>query len=87
MFGPDDLLTGFYESMFQPEFFDRLNRFFGCAPDSDFIARRFNTTEPGAGISEGLRVRAVGMLRPIYASCAERFPETRYLWARSLSGS
>lgn len=58
-----------------------------CENSRQFGSCRFNTTEPGAGIPEGLRVRAVGMLRPIYASCAERFPETRDLWARSLSGS
>ncbi|WP_306751796.1 hypothetical protein [Paracoccus actinidiae] len=85
VFGPDEILTGFYESMFEPDFFMQLNRFFGCTPDPDFIARRFNSTERGADIPDELRARAAGLLRPIYLSCAERFPEARRLWAHSLA--
>ena len=84
-FGPDELLVGIYESMFEPDFFLRLNDFVGCEPDPEFLTCRFNTTEHSETISDGLRARAAGKLRPIYESCAERFPETRGLWARSFA--
>lgn len=84
VFGPEDLLIGFYESMFEPGFFADLNRFFGCKPDPDFISRRFNTTER-AEIPDALRAGAAERMRPIYEACAERFPEVQGLWARSFA--
>ena len=84
VFDSESLLVGFYESMFEPDFFADLNRFFGCKPNPDFIARRFNTTER-MEISDSLREQAAERLRPIYVSCAERFPEARRLWAQSFA--
>ena len=85
VFGPDEILTGFYESMFEPGFFMQFKHFFGCTPDPDSL-RRFHSTERGAVIPDEPRARAARLLRPIYLFCAERVPETRRLWAHSLAG-
>lgn len=79
-FDPAQVYIGFYEDMFGPEAFARLNGFFGLPPAPQFLERKFNTTTQGADIPSEVRQAAMQQLAPVYRDCFARYPALRSLW-------
>lgn len=81
VFAPEDVFYGLYEELFTPDVLHRLCRFLGISYRPEETGIRVNITERSAEMSPDLRDRIAAHYAPVYAFCADRFPQTRTLWA------
>ncbi|MCF3935978.1 sulfotransferase [Acuticoccus sp. M5D2P5] len=80
VFAPDEILYGLYENLFNDAFAARVREFLTIKHLPMHYAKRVNVSRDGSPLTEEMVEAAVDVYRPVYAYCAERFPETAELW-------
>ncbi|WP_157961902.1 sulfotransferase domain-containing protein [Acuticoccus kandeliae] len=80
VFAPEEILYGFYEDLFNDAFTRRLRDFLGLKHLPMHYGKRVNVSRDGSPLTEAMVEAAMRVYRPVYAFCADRFPETADLW-------
>lgn len=79
-FPPEDVFTGFYETIFTEPEVRRLSAFFGVEPELGFVETKVNVSFKTRALAPETEAFLRAEFAPVYAACAERFPITREIW-------
>lgn len=74
-FEPEDILTGFYETMFDDAFLRQVCAFLGIKFAAGDFGRKVNSTEHGGVLDPAQIALARAAFDPAYAFCAEHYGE------------
>lgn len=73
VFAPEDVLYGFYETLFDPAFIQQVADFLGFAYIPPKLDEKVNASAREGGLGEAARVEVAEFYRDVYTFCRERF--------------